>query len=184
MTDQDFTNTEWLSNLVKEYLGKARVQFRELDPIPGHIAFQFTVDHELSKLKIIIGQTRTHPHQVDVVSFVSFSPVHVEALEILTPDEKSPLIHSLSVWLTPREPEFMLNLSSEDPKQPPSYIVTLSIYEGGLSLDTLMKSMSLVLKSSAIARRVIQEHLNKPEIRERVLKTKEVEKETSGEEEK
>lgn len=81
---------------------------------------------------------------------VKFSPKHVDALEKAPEEEKQALANDLLFWLTLREPD-----------QVPYYIVILPIYEGDLTLGNLMKSIRLVIKSSTIARRLIQIRLNK-----------------------
>ncbi len=161
--DQDFTNKEWVFNETKKYLDKARVKYEEENPDPENVIFQFQVKAETASLKIIIGQLKELPHQLDVVSVVKFSPEHIKALELSSEEDKANIISRIFQWLTPREPEYELVLTPPpDQKEVlPYYYVRMGIYEGDLSPGNLMRATILVMKSSAIARKIIQEILNK-----------------------
>ena len=161
--DQDFTNKEWVINETKKYLDKARVMYEEENPDPENVIFQFQVKAETASLQIIIGQLKELPHQLDVVSVVKFSPEHIKALELISEEEKAKMISGIFQWLTPREPEYELVLTPppDEKEALPYYYVRMGIYEGDLSLGNLMRATTLVMKSSAIARKIIQDILNK-----------------------
>lgn len=161
MTDNNFSNQEWLTTTIENYLKKENFKYSKENPDPEVINFQFEIDHETTKLKILIGQVKEQIHKIDVVSVVSFSPMHIEALEKAPEEEKEALKNDLLFWLTPREPDHAVFLESKEPDQVPHYLVLLSIYEGDLTLGNLMKNIRLVFKSSVIARRLIQLRLNK-----------------------
>lgn len=161
MRNQDFTDNDWLIETVNDYLTKTNIIFTKENPDPDLVNFQFTIKEELLKLTIIVGQDKEHNHQIDVVSPVNFSQVHIDALNQFKKEEKAQLANTLFFWLTPRHPLFILNLEPTQENVSPYYLIIMSIYEGDLTLGKLMETINLVEKSSQIARRIIQQNLQK-----------------------
>lgn len=159
----EFSNQDWLMSRITEYLEKEKIEYQDDNPDPEKISFQFKFIHKPTKLSIIIGQSREYDHRIDVVSVVSFSPEHVDVLKKIPDTEKQGLINDIFFWLNPREPDYsvILNPTDEDPNKDPYYIVILPLYEDEFSLSKLMRNIRLVIKSSNIARLLIQLRLNK-----------------------
>ncbi len=162
MNKQDFSDTEWLKEEIKSFIQKANLLFKE-EGISQEtpLKFQFTIKYELINVQIVIGQLKDQAFRIDVVSVVKFSPIHEEALKRITEKDKMKMIDAIFFWLTPRDPEYLLNLEPEPPNSQPVYQVVLPIYEGELTFGRFMRTIAKVSKSSLIARRLIQTNLAK-----------------------
>lgn len=160
---------EQIDSIVKEILSIEKIQFENKNPDTSLFDIYYNFPYS-NNLKITITKQKANDYNIDVVSSVSFSPVHVDALQNSSQEIKDKMLNDIFLWLTPREPEYFVILDPEtlgdiptkhdkiDRK--PFYIVRLPVYTDALTLSNLMRSIRLVSHSSLLARRQIQLHLN------------------------
>ena len=158
-----FAHPSELAERIKGFLRMSELEYNDKNPQPNELNFYIEVDDKASKIKVTIVQTKESPGRLGLVSYVLFSPEHVSALKRISEEEKGKMLNDVFFWLTPREPEWTveLNPKPETGRTDPFYLVFAELFEDEFSQSSLVRSVRKVVKSSMIAKRLIQFHLNK-----------------------
>ena len=165
----DFPNDKQIENKIREILNLEKLEFKDENPDINIFDFQITVRFP-DNINITVAKMKEFPYKIDIVSTVKFSPIHIDALKNSDKDVHDKILNDIFLWLTPREPEFFVDLYpeknleqySENFKKDiaPFYIVKLPIYSDELTMGNFMRTIRLVMNSSKLARRLIQLNLN------------------------
>jgi len=112
--------------------------------------------------RVIIAQQKENEYQIEVVSAIRLAENHAKAFMAAPENVQGRLLHQFAVWLTPREPDYMLDGEFQGPeKQFNGFSIVLLVFSDELSVGTLVRSIRMVLKSARIGIRLVQEHLDK-----------------------
>ena len=104
--------------------------------------------------------TKDSNYRLDIVSSVSFSPIHIEALRKARPHEIQNMIQEINLFYLPRSGELLINLNEDLNFEGAMYAVNNPIYVGELTIGNLDRSMLKSIKMTELIRLLIQKHLN------------------------
>lgn len=147
-------------SVIIEYLKKANFEFEDNPSDPDMVAYQISFKPHQTDLKITIAMAKDS-YRVDVLSNVRFSPIHINVLRKNPDNVISKMMHDIFMWMTPRDPQFVVFLNEKNDFKDSSYVVATPIYDGDLSFATLMKSIDKTVSGSLLTRRLIQIHMGK-----------------------
>jgi len=134
------------------------------DQNPDESVFNFYLILTLhsGRSRIIIAQQKENEFEIKVVSAIRLSEEHAKAYMIAPEELQGSLLHQFAVWLTPREPDYMLDGEFKEPeKQFNGFTILQSVFSDELSIGSLVRAIKMVLKSAQIGIRLIQENLGK-----------------------
>jgi len=152
-----------LKGQVKEILDKMNIHYSEDNPDPENIHFYFRqlVEEVGSTIGVHIFLTKESNYRLDIVSSVSFSPIHVEALKKARPQEIQNMIHEIKLFYLPREGELDLDLAEDDNYEGAMFAVNNPVYVNEVTIGNLDRAMLKSEKMAQLIRMLIQKHLNK-----------------------
>lgn len=158
----EFNDPIKLHDQVKEILDKMKVKYSEDNPDSENIHFYLRQIFEETgtRIGVNIFLTKESNYRLDVVSSVSFSPIHVEALRKAGPQEIHNMIHEINLFYLPREGELLINLAEKENYEGAMFAVNNPIYVNELTIGNLDRAMLKSVKMAELIRMLIQKHLN------------------------
>jgi hypothetical protein len=165
--NQDFSSVELIDKEINKYLSRINADIIESDLNFPDLTFYKQFKAKYFDLTITILQVKEMNYKIDIGSSVGLSQEHMDIYNKLPNQERIRLKSNLFMWLTPRNPQFIINIDLPEKQEfefQPGFVVYLSIYEGDLTFQKFMENIDLVIKSAHLARKIIQDHLNGPMI--------------------
>ncbi|RMG31663.1 MAG: DUF2299 domain-containing protein [Methanobacteriota archaeon] len=148
-------NIKDAKNQVKAFLDLEGYVWQEEKDITDEIQFALSFRDPITNLLILIIQS--FPHRIDIVSNVQLSSEHEKVYLSMSKSKQQELLAEIFMWVTPREPKLFLHFTGE--KGDNRYSIVSHVYADEFGLGRFMSTLNKVMKSSVLARQIIQSRL-------------------------
>lgn len=156
----DFSNLELVQQEILSYIEKVNFDHEIVDAEEGGFEFRYQVDIPNIDLNIHIGLTGNTPFRIDFVIAVNFSQEHLSVLKANPDNVIAKLKDEIFLWMTPRDPQYILDLQEENNFERSYYLVITPIYDGELSFGNFMRAIDQTINGTLLIRKLIQNKLN------------------------